>query len=550
MKKIISVILAVVMIFSAYGVCNASERSDKIQSVVDSLNARSASNRKSMFSALAPLLMTNVGLNSLEYYINDYNPDSSSIFDVMVGKVLSFTDKETALSLLGYFRLVDEGIREDYIYGFQKRKERKLSSRADEALNSILNEKYKKYDGLEKLFEEDGINSGVIARLLEVPYKMNDSKPMLKDGENGFAILNVSDSLKNTIDEALKEKPVGDMTNSDDFIEAFLNLINSANENEKDNLKIVLGEIGLYKSSKPAADSGSSSGGGGSSGQSGTVTADPKAPDKDGNVVSYEIIEHDDKNGYDIVGIYRYLNGEKTDAVIENELVSIKVSSPYVMLYKIDEDKLIPVRYTVYRDGELRCIVNENGKYALKTVEKYFDDNNGWGSDYIEALYQRGIISGKGEKIFAPDDNITREEFVKLIVETIGIETKDEKSGFSDAEDGMWYDRYIAAGHKNGLINGIGDGKFGVGNNITRQDMSKILFETLIKMNISTDGNSNGKIFVDTDKIASYAIDAVKVLSSMDVLSGDEYGNFNPENNATRQEAAKLIYKMLELYIG
>ena len=47
---------------------------------------------------------------------------------------------------------------------------------------------------------------------------------------------------------------------------------------------------------------------------------------------------------------------------------------------------------------------------------------------------------------------------------------------FSDVERNAWYAPYIAAAQKNGFISGVGDGMFGVGRNITRQDMAKILY--------------------------------------------------------------------------
>ena len=60
----------------------------------------------------------------------------------------------------------------------------------------------------------------------------------------------------------------------------------------------------------------------------------------------------------------------------------------------------------------------------------YFEDAVGWGKDYIEALYHRGVISGKGGAYLCAGSNITREEFVKLVVALFDMQGRRRGSGF------------------------------------------------------------------------------------------------------------------------
>ena len=45
---------------------------------------------------------------------------------------------------------------------------------------------------------------------------------------------------------------------------------------------------------------------------------------------------------------------------------------------------------------------------------------------------------------------------------------------------------------------------------------------------------------------SEWAYSSVKILSDAKIINGDENGNFNPDNSATRAEAAQLIYNLLK----
>ena len=165
-----------------------------------------------------------------------------------------------------------------------------------------------------------------------------------------------------------------------------------------------------------------------------------------------------------------------------------------------------------------------------------------WAKQYITELCSRGIISGRTENEFMPMENITREEFVKLIVTASELEAGNECE-FSDVIDTAWYYPYICSAVKAGVVSGIGDGKFGTGENITRQDIAVIISRILKDMQYTP----KTVAFNDADKIADYAVGAVEKLNGLGIMSGDERGNVNPLSFATRAEAAKMIYMMLEV---
>ena len=204
--------------------------------------------------------------------------------------------------------------------------------------------------------------------------------------------------------------------------------------------------------------------------------------------------------------------------------------------------------YAVACEEGIRAQVKANGIYIIKEEAYPFTDANGWGKSYISALYNRGIINGRTATTFEPDASITREEFVKLIVGMFNLSEPSEAVPFTDVQSGAWYYPYVAGAYKHNVVNGIGDGLFGTGQKIKRQDMAKIICTVLEANGVKLPAGTQTAL-LDMDTVSDYAKPYVLAAYDLGIISGDTDGNFNPNNFATRQEAAKMIYGMLDVYI-
>lgn len=165
-----------------------------------------------------------------------------------------------------------------------------------------------------------------------------------------------------------------------------------------------------------------------------------------------------------------------------------------------------------------------------------------WAAEAISELYLKGIVNGTGNGDFSPNDFVTREQFAKMIVLALDIYDDDAECVFEDAQN-EWYTRYIASLNKCDIVNGIGDNLFGIGQNISRQDMAVMIYNAFkySKYEFASEKTSFG----DFDSIADYARDAVAYLAADGVLNGMDDGNFMPLDNATRAEAAVVIKSLI-----
>lgn len=167
-----------------------------------------------------------------------------------------------------------------------------------------------------------------------------------------------------------------------------------------------------------------------------------------------------------------------------------------------------------------------------------------WAHAYIVDLAEKGVMEGDGTGNFYPERFITREEFVKIVAVAFEIEGGQEDATFEDIKNGDWFYPYVTAAAKNGIVNGISEHEFGVGQNITREDMAVILSATMKWKNITL-AKSSEVIPGDQDAISGYAQDAVLELFQAGVLNGNEQNQFLPKDFASRAEVSKVVSLLL-----
>lgn len=166
-----------------------------------------------------------------------------------------------------------------------------------------------------------------------------------------------------------------------------------------------------------------------------------------------------------------------------------------------------------------------------------------WAAEAVAYLKSKGVVSGNENGLFEPERSITREEFAKMLVNICGIETDGADTDFADADKNGWYRDYIGAAANAGIVNGIGEGKFGVGQNIIRQDMAVMAARAIEYKKIELAKEKEYQGFADEYDISGYAKENIEELFEAGVLNGKGGNMFDPFGNATRAEAAKIIYE-------
>lgn len=170
-----------------------------------------------------------------------------------------------------------------------------------------------------------------------------------------------------------------------------------------------------------------------------------------------------------------------------------------------------------------------------------------WAKESIFRLKEKGIVCGKNETSFYPDDKVTREEFLKMLLLAFNIApASDGVTNFADIAADSWCAPYVAKAFELGIVSGVSETMFGAGQQITRQDMAVLCYRMLTKLNKKLSTNGTQK-FSDAEKIADYALEAVDAMQSTGVIKGMGDNRFEPLLFATRAEAAVIIDRIMNL---
>lgn len=193
------------------------------------------------------------------------------------------------------------------------------------------------------------------------------------------------------------------------------------------------------------------------------------------------------------------------------------------------------------------------GKYSIKLKqsdatnpgqEKKFNDvsDKHWAKQYIEDLAGKGIIKGKSDTLFDPKGVITRAEFAALVSRTLGLEAKDSNH-FKDVNGPLAAE--INAAFEAGITKGMSKDKFSPKKAITREQMAAMLvraynYKTGEDFKASVENN-----YPDKQAISPIFTEAVNAALELEFMSGYTNNKFAPKHNASRAEAAKTIFTLL-----
>ncbi|HEY4390670.1 MAG TPA: S-layer homology domain-containing protein [Paenibacillus sp.] len=115
-----------------------------------------------------------------------------------------------------------------------------------------------------------------------------------------------------------------------------------------------------------------------------------------------------------------------------------------------------------------------------------------------------------------------------MLMLTLDLNQANTTSNFSDAKQGAWYYNSVASAQQLGIVSGLADGSFGISDRITRQEMVAMAYRAIQKAGITLDETKASVAFNDAHNIASYAKDAVTVMSQAGIINGVGNGKFDP----------------------
>lgn len=166
----------------------------------------------------------------------------------------------------------------------------------------------------------------------------------------------------------------------------------------------------------------------------------------------------------DIIRRLNSLDGQRISEFKGNEVqVSVHYSlkageNPNkVIIYYIDDSgKMTVLKNGKYNQAEGMAVFKPKhfSKYAVSYTDLSFTDlgKAPWARDSIEALAARGVVQGSGNGLFNPDAQVTRAEFLQMLMSSLDKIGEAAEAPYSDVRKEDWYADAVTSAKNLGIV--------------------------------------------------------------------------------------------------
>ncbi len=159
-----------------------------------------------------------------------------------------------------------------------------------------------------------------------------------------------------------------------------------------------------------------------------------------------------------------------------------------------------------------------------------------WYADAVAYVRDNGLMSGTSAATFEPDGAMTRAMLAATVYRAAGSPAVSGTDSFTDTADGAWYADAVLWAARQGIISGYGNGLFGPGDPVSREQIAAILWRYA-----GSPAAEAGTDFADEEDISNYAAQAVDWARANGVVDGVDGNRFLPQDNATRAQVAAIL---------
>lgn len=222
-------------------------------------------------------------------------------------------------------------------------------------------------------------------------------------------------------------------------------------------------------------------------------------------------------------------------------LIVMPIYSPAVL--ELDDGAEV-VTYDYDCGNDITVSFQLNVARYYKVTDIFTDVEDTWYVPYIQYVYDNDLMGGTSATTFEPNSPLTRAMFVQTLYAQAGKPAVSGSTPFTDLTED-WYRNAVCWAYENGIVSGKTETTFAPNDNVSREQLAVMLYAYAGKPGVISDVQS----YPDAGEISSYAVDAVIWAVQEGIMSGKDVNGvlyLVPKGQATRAEAATMLKQYIE----
>ena len=163
--------------------------------------------------------------------------------------------------------------------------------------------------------------------------------------------------------------------------------------------------------------------------------------------------------------------------------------------------------------------------------------------------YNNGLFAGTTATTFAPNVTMTRAMLVSVLWRLAGEPAPKGANTFDDVPDGTWYTDAVTWAAENGVVAGVGNGRFDPNGSVTREQTAVILFNYAQSKGYDVSARADLSVYPDAGSVSGWAQDALAWANAAGLISGAVRGGqtiLDPQGSASRAQVAMILMGYVE----
>lgn len=177
------------------------------------------------------------------------------------------------------------------------------------------------------------------------------------------------------------------------------------------------------------------------------------------------------------------------------------------------------------------------GEYFIDVPhgEWYYKDANEAG--------ERWIINGIRPFVFGAGEPITRAMAVTILGRAVKAEMSSGVTIFIDVPENEWFSGAVRWANQQSIVLGVSENEFAPNDYVTREQYITMLMRLVDKLEKTPELSELP--YSDAEEISQYAVEPMQKAATIGLLSGYEDGTIRPQSRLNRAEGVALVMRLL-----